>query len=93
MIHNTCILRDSSPIILSLSRCVIFSEPFSGPNMMVLVHEARRVLILWDELPVDQQRGFITHYTLYVQTLDSSNTALNGEQLYCVLLCVFVLYM
>ncbi|XP_039985128.1 interleukin-23 receptor [Xiphias gladius] len=62
----------SSGLVYSKER-----KPFSGPNMMVLVHEARRVLILWDELPVDQQRGFITHYTLCVQTLDSSNTALN----------------
>ncbi|XP_022614909.1 interleukin-23 receptor-like [Seriola dumerili] len=50
-------------------------KPKSGPNMSVPVHEARRILILWDELPVDQQRGFITNYTLYVQTLYSSNPA------------------
>uniref|UniRef100_A0A3P8SMS1 Fibronectin type-III domain-containing protein n=1 Tax=Amphiprion percula TaxID=161767 RepID=A0A3P8SMS1_AMPPE len=52
-------------------------KPDSGPNMSVLVHEARRILIQWDELPVDQQRGFITKYTVYVQTLDSRNTELN----------------
>ncbi|KAF3835023.1 hypothetical protein F7725_027581 [Dissostichus mawsoni] len=47
------------------SRLVYSKEqkPVSGPNLSVLVHEARRVHIQWDELPVDQQRGFITHYT------------------------------
>lgn len=49
-------------------------KPASSPNMLVLIHEARRVLIQWHELPVDQQRGFITNYTIYVQTLDSSKT-------------------
>ncbi|XP_073331914.1 interleukin-23 receptor [Pagrus major] len=49
-------------------------EPVSGPNMWVLAHEAGRIWIQWDELPVNQQRGFITNYTIYLQTLDSSNT-------------------
>ncbi|XP_071343501.1 interleukin-23 receptor isoform X2 [Trachinotus anak] len=49
-------------------------KPLSGPCMSVLVHKARRILIRWDELPVDQRRGFITNYKLYIQTLDSSNT-------------------
>ncbi|KAM9358032.1 interleukin-23 receptor [Symphorus nematophorus] len=52
-------------------------KPASGPSMSVLVHEDRRVWIQWDELPVDQQRGFITNYTIYVQALDSSNTELS----------------
>ncbi|XP_068558540.1 interleukin-23 receptor isoform X2 [Cebidichthys violaceus] len=49
-------------------------KPASGPSMSVLVHESRRILIQWDELPVVEQRGFITNYTVYLQTLDSSNT-------------------
>ncbi|KAM7388492.1 hypothetical protein PAMP_024662 [Pampus punctatissimus] len=52
-------------------------KPVSGPNISVLVHEARRILIQWDELAIDQQRGFIKNYTIYLQTLDSSNTELN----------------
>ncbi|XP_041862594.1 interleukin-23 receptor [Melanotaenia boesemani] len=52
-------------------------KPVSGPNVYVLFHEARRIQIQWDELPVDQQRGFITKYTIYMQTLDSSKTELN----------------
>ncbi|XP_072245922.1 interleukin-23 receptor [Leuresthes tenuis] len=47
-------------------------KPVSGPNLHVLVHEARRILIQWNELPVDQQRGFVTKYTIYVRTLDSN---------------------
>lgn len=69
---------------LSISFTVCVAEPVSGPNMSVLVHEDKRILIRWDELAVDQQRGFITNYTIYLQTLDSSNTELSGEQLYCV---------
>ncbi|XP_026161313.1 interleukin-23 receptor isoform X2 [Mastacembelus armatus] len=52
-------------------------KPVSGPYMKVLVHEAQQILIQWDELPVDKQKGFITNYTIYVQTLDSSNTELS----------------
>uniref|UniRef100_A0A672IEM7 Fibronectin type-III domain-containing protein n=1 Tax=Salarias fasciatus TaxID=181472 RepID=A0A672IEM7_SALFA len=61
------------------SRTAYSSEktPFSGPNMSVLAHENRRILIEWDELPVDQQRGHITKYTIYFQGLDSTNTVLN----------------
>ncbi|KAM4548903.1 interleukin-23 receptor isoform 2-T3 [Odontesthes bonariensis] len=47
-------------------------KPVSGPNLRVLVHETRRILIQWNELPVDQQRGFVTKYTIYVRTLDSN---------------------
>ncbi|XP_070689066.1 interleukin-23 receptor [Pempheris klunzingeri] len=51
--------------------------PVSGPNPSVLAHEAGRILIQWDQLPVYQQKGFITEYTIYLQMLDSSNTELN----------------
>ncbi|XP_019936159.2 interleukin-23 receptor [Paralichthys olivaceus] len=51
-------------------------RPVSGPVLLVLVHESRRILIQWDELPVDQRRGFIKNYILYVQTPDSNNTTL-----------------
>ncbi|GAA6222352.1 interleukin-12 receptor subunit beta-2-like [Lates japonicus] len=47
-------------------------KPLSGPSMSVLIHKPRQILILWDELPVNHQRGFITNYTLYVQAQDSS---------------------
>uniref|UniRef100_UPI0037E73288 interleukin-23 receptor n=1 Tax=Semicossyphus pulcher TaxID=241346 RepID=UPI0037E73288 len=61
------------------SRLVYSKEqkPQSGPSMSVLVHKTRWIQIQWDELPVDQQRGFITNYTIYIQTLDSSNTELS----------------
>jgi len=57
----------------------VFSEPASGPNMSVLVHKSRRILIQWDELPVARQKGFITNYTVYLQTLDGSSTELRRE--------------
>nr|XP_046246521.1 interleukin-23 receptor isoform X2 [Scatophagus argus] len=49
-------------------------KPVSGPSLSVLLHEERQIYIQWDELPVNQQRGFITNYTIYVQTLNSRNT-------------------
>ncbi|XP_026201236.1 interleukin-23 receptor isoform X2 [Anabas testudineus] len=52
-------------------------KPVSGPSMSVLVHKTRQILIQWDELPVHQHRGFITNYTIYVQTLDYSSTELS----------------
>ncbi|XP_078115489.1 interleukin-23 receptor isoform X3 [Sander vitreus] len=61
------------------SRLVYSKEqkPVCGPNVSVLVHEARRIQIQWDELPVDKQKGFITNYTIYLQMLDFSNTQLS----------------
>ncbi|XP_008405516.1 interleukin-23 receptor isoform X2 [Poecilia reticulata] len=52
-------------------------KPLSAPVLHVLTREARRILVRWDELPQDQQRGFISKYTVYLQTLDSSSTELN----------------
>uniref|UniRef100_A0A3P9NF65 Interleukin-12 receptor subunit beta-2-like n=1 Tax=Poecilia reticulata TaxID=8081 RepID=A0A3P9NF65_POERE len=72
----------SAPTILSLlCPCLFASEPLSAPVLHVLTREARRILVRWDELPQDQQRGFISKYTVYLQTLDSSSTELNGEHL------------
>ncbi|XP_034567449.1 interleukin-23 receptor [Notolabrus celidotus] len=60
------------------SRLVYSQEqkPQSSPSMSVLVHKARQIQIQWGELPVGQQRGFITNYTIYLQTLNSSNKEL-----------------
>ncbi|XP_027145720.1 interleukin-23 receptor isoform X2 [Larimichthys crocea] len=51
-------------------------KPVSGPNLSILEHGATRIQIQWDELPVSQQRGFITNYTMYSRTLESSSTEL-----------------
>ncbi|XP_032380964.1 interleukin-23 receptor isoform X2 [Etheostoma spectabile] len=61
------------------SRLVYSKEqkPVCGPSVSVLVHEARRIRIQWEELPVDKQRGFIINYTIYLQMLDFSNTQLS----------------
>lgn len=58
---------------------VCVPEPVCGPNVSVLVHEDRRIQIQWEELAVYQQRGFITNYTVYLQTLDSNHTEHRGE--------------
>lgn len=51
-------------------------EPLSGPSLSVLVHKARRILIQWEEVPIHQQRGFITKYNIYFQTSVSKNKEL-----------------
>ncbi|KAK1896887.1 Interleukin-12 receptor subunit beta-2 [Dissostichus eleginoides] len=78
--YNVSLYAVTSRGVSAPSSRLVYSKeqkPVSGPNLSVLVHEARRVHIQWDELPVDQQRGFITHYTVYLQKLDSSNTKLS----------------
>ncbi|KAM4629037.1 interleukin-23 receptor isoform 2-T3 [Polymixia lowei] len=48
-------------------------KPLSGPNMSILVHETTRVLIQWGELALDQQRGFVKTYTIYLQGINASD--------------------
>ncbi|KAG7233972.1 hypothetical protein INR49_028686, partial [Caranx melampygus] len=75
--YNISVYAVTSRGVSAPSSRLVYSKeqkPVSGPHMSVLVHKHRQILIQWDELPVVQQRGFITNYTLYVQTLDSSNT-------------------
>ncbi|XP_043984982.1 interleukin-23 receptor [Gambusia affinis] len=52
-------------------------RPLSAPVLHVLTHKARQIQVRWDELPLDQRRGFISKYTVYLQALDSSSTELN----------------
>lgn len=51
-------------------------KPQAKPSVSLLGREAKRIQIQWDELPVDQQRGFITNYTIYIQSLDPRGTDL-----------------
>ncbi|XP_069007177.1 interleukin-23 receptor [Embiotoca jacksoni] len=78
--HNVSLYAVTTRGVSVPSSSLIYSReqrPVSGPNMSVLVHEAKRILIQWDELPVDQQRGFITEYTIYFRMLNSSSTELS----------------
>ncbi|KAJ8392586.1 hypothetical protein AAFF_G00074640 [Aldrovandia affinis] len=42
-------------------------KPLSGPKVSLLNVEATRMLIQWEELGLDQRRGFITNYTIYMR--------------------------
>ncbi|XP_036067540.1 interleukin-23 receptor isoform X4 [Oryzias melastigma] len=67
---NVSLYAATSRGISSPSSSLVYSreeKPTSGPIPYVLVHEARRLLIQWNELPIDQQRGFIINYTIYLQ--------------------------
>ncbi|XP_020509160.2 interleukin-23 receptor [Labrus bergylta] len=75
--YNVSVFAVTSRGVSAPSSRLVYSKeqkPQSGPKVSILVHEARQIQIQWDELPVDQQRGFIVNYTIYLQTLDSSNT-------------------
>ncbi|KAJ8279089.1 hypothetical protein COCON_G00061550 [Conger conger] len=42
-------------------------KPLAGPKVSLLNIEAARILIQWEELSLEQQRGFITNYTVYMR--------------------------
>ncbi|XP_031724184.1 interleukin-23 receptor isoform X2 [Anarrhichthys ocellatus] len=78
--YNVSLYAVTSRGVSAPSSSLVYSKeqkPASGPSMSVLVHDSRRILIQWDELPVVKQKGVITNYTIYLQTLDSSNTELS----------------
>lgn len=71
----------------------LFSEPASGPDLSVLGHENKMIKILWEKLPVNQQRGFIRNYTLYIQALDTGDKELRGKKNWALCLFCFVFSM
>ncbi|XP_067315992.1 interleukin-23 receptor isoform X2 [Pseudorasbora parva] len=42
-------------------------KPLAGPDLSVTTVGERQILIQWDELDQEKQRGFITNYTIYFQ--------------------------
>ncbi|XP_062419424.1 interleukin-23 receptor [Pungitius pungitius] len=78
--YNVSLYAVSSRGVSALSSELLYSkeqEPAYGPSILVLVHKARRILIQWEEPPVGKQRGFITFYTVYLRTLDSTGQTLS----------------
>ncbi|XP_028856961.1 interleukin-23 receptor isoform X2 [Denticeps clupeoides] len=48
----------------------VYSEqkkPLSGLNGSIKVTKSRQILVQWEELAPEQQRGFITHYSVYTK--------------------------
>nr|XP_057928935.1 interleukin-12 receptor subunit beta-2-like [Doryrhamphus excisus] len=55
------------------SSVLVYSKelvPISGPLVSVLIHKTGRIQIQWDDPAVEQQRGFITNYTVYLRKMD-----------------------
>ncbi|XP_029002020.1 interleukin-23 receptor isoform X2 [Betta splendens] len=81
--YNISVYTVTSRGVSSPSSQLVYSkqqEPVARPTMQVLVQKTRRLLVQWDELPVNQQKGFITHYTIYIQMLDySSNVTVSAS--------------
>ncbi|KAJ8277929.1 hypothetical protein GJAV_G00081790 [Gymnothorax javanicus] len=42
-------------------------KPLVGPKVTLLKIETTRILIRWEELNLEQQRGFLTNYTVYMR--------------------------
>ncbi|CAM4625642.1 unnamed protein product [Leuciscus chuanchicus] len=42
-------------------------KPLSGPDVSITTVGEKQILIQWDELAQEKQRGFITNYTIYFQ--------------------------
>nr|XP_015210938.1 PREDICTED: interleukin-23 receptor isoform X2 [Lepisosteus oculatus]XP_015210939.1 PREDICTED: interleukin-23 receptor isoform X2 [Lepisosteus oculatus] len=48
-------------------------KPQAGPQISLLKTEGESIHIKWDEIPLHQQRGFITQYTIYLRKNTGSN--------------------
>ncbi|KAM8875224.1 interleukin-23 receptor [Spinachia spinachia] len=89
--YNVSLYAVNSRGVSAMSSKLVYSkeqEPAYGPNLSVLVHKARWILIQWEEPPVGKQQGFITSYTVYLHTLDSRNQTVNSQQSVTVLASV-----
>nr|XP_017528196.2 interleukin-12 receptor subunit beta-2 [Manis javanica]XP_036880260.1 interleukin-12 receptor subunit beta-2 [Manis javanica] len=47
--------------------------PLSGPNINAILEEKGNILISWDEIPAQEQRGCILHYRIYWKERNSSS--------------------
>ncbi|XP_048458034.1 interleukin-23 receptor-like [Rhincodon typus] len=45
----------------------IEGKPTTGPNVSVLKIAGQQVLLKWGEIPLEEQHGFITNYTIYLK--------------------------
>ncbi|KAJ0065427.1 hypothetical protein NL108_010413 [Boleophthalmus pectinirostris] len=78
--YNISVYAVTTRGVSAPSSSVVYSKqlkPLFGPSMSVLVHESNKVLVQWDELPVEQRRGFITYYTIYYHVLESGRSQLS----------------
>lgn len=66
MIFKFCLVTEGSFNLL-IHSVVSFSEPLAGPDVSITKTGKKLILIQWDELKQDKQRGFITNYTIYFQ--------------------------
>ncbi|XP_077463174.1 interleukin-23 receptor [Stigmatopora argus] len=71
--YNVTIYAVSRRGVSSPSSILAYSgqlKPTAGPSVSVLVHRPTRLLIEWEDPRVEQQRGFITNYSVYFSTLN-----------------------
>ncbi|KAM4675180.1 interleukin-27 receptor subunit alpha isoform 2-T2 [Discoglossus pictus] len=66
MCNNSC----SGPV--SAIAYSLEGVPSAAPNFSIYLHASTNVLISWDEIPVWQQRGILTHYTVYLNNSDTT---------------------
>uniref|UniRef100_A0A8C1G0G4 Interleukin 23 receptor n=1 Tax=Cyprinus carpio TaxID=7962 RepID=A0A8C1G0G4_CYPCA len=66
---------------LLIHSVVSFSEPLAGPDVSITKTGKKLILIQWDELKQDKQRGFITNYTIYFQRHRDKGLLQNRENI------------
>ncbi|KAL2089749.1 hypothetical protein ACEWY4_014437 [Coilia grayii] len=48
-------------------------KPLSGPKAFIHSSDSKHILLQWGELTPEEQRGFITHYTIYIRKHGTGN--------------------
>ncbi|XP_063056251.1 interleukin-23 receptor [Engraulis encrasicolus] len=48
-------------------------KPQSGPKAFIETSDSKHITVQWEELKTEHQRGFITHYTIYIRKHGMAN--------------------
>ncbi|XP_046905466.1 interleukin-23 receptor isoform X2 [Hypomesus transpacificus] len=83
--YQVSLHADTSRGGCELASSLVYSrqqKPLAGPRARVVSHQAGEVVMTWEELALEEQRGFITHYSIYVRAQGApqrKDTVLAGE--------------
>lgn len=58
-----------------------FLGPVNGPSVHLKRVGKKEVELMWKEIPVNEQRGFITHYTIFYKSGNSNESSKQNEAL------------
>lgn len=83
-------LSDPPCPLLSLLYCPLPGSlvPSAGHRLQVKEQSSSAVLLVWEHLPVEEQHGFITQYSLYCQKESSATRGFKHTQTINSVLCL-----